>query len=172
MLTQFLSTLWQRKSEQDAERRAVAGILEALAAELKVFKDSALDPTAKQLKELTHRRELAQNREGPKPDPFVKTHIGQNYFSIFELNAGALGRINDRQLREDIIGAYHFAKDLVDRLNATFPEYQIWLASDPEEKKRSTNTLRGFEDGIRASVTALQGDLDKLFPKIEKYLER
>ena len=83
-----------------------------------------------------------------------------------------LGRINDEQLRREIISVCSFAKGLMDQLNATFPEYQDWRnASDDYKKKLSAATLRGFEDGIRKSVIGLQRDLADLLPKIEKYLD-
>jgi hypothetical protein len=36
VLTQFLSTLWQRKSERVAERRAIDGVLQAMSNSLRI----------------------------------------------------------------------------------------------------------------------------------------
>ena len=63
-----------------------------------------------------------------------------------------LGRIHDAQLRQEIINVYNRSKDLMDRLNAIFPEYQVWRNASPfggSEKEVSAAMLGGFEDGIR-----------------------
>jgi hypothetical protein len=162
----------QRQRDLEIEQRAVKGTLQAIATELKVLKASALDPLDKHLKDLTKARELAARREGPEPHPFVKSRIEKNYFIIFESNAAMLGRINDEQLRREIISVYGFANGLIDELNVTFPEYQIWRnTSDNLEKKISAAMLAGFEDTIRINLKGLQRDLGDLLPKIEKYLD-
>ena len=162
----------QRQRDQETEERAVKGTLQAIAAELKVFKAYGVDSLGKKLKDLTHARELAQNHEGPKPEPFVMSRIETNYFIIFESSAAILGRINDEQLRQGIISVYNLSKDLMDRLNAAFHEYQVWRnASTAVGKDKSANMLMGFEDGIRKRADSLQRDLADLLPKIEKYLD-
>jgi hypothetical protein len=164
----------QRQRELESEQRAVKGTLEAIAAELKVFKDHALNPLDEKLKALARDRALAEDRERPKPPPFALSRIEQNYLIIFESNAAMLGRIHDAQLRQEIINVYNRSKDLMDRLNATFPEYQVWRNASPfggSEKGVSAAMLGGFEEGIRKSLKDLQQDLCDLLPKIEKYLD-
>jgi len=162
----------QRQRDLETEQRAVKGTLQAITAELKFFKAHGVDSLGEKLKDLTHTRELAQNREGPKPEPFFMSRTETNYFIIFESSAIMLGRINDEKLRQEIISVYYFSKDLMDRLNATFPEYQVWRnASVGSEKEKSAAMLMGFEDSIRTSVDGLQRDLADLLPKIEKYLD-
>jgi hypothetical protein len=164
----------QRQRDKETEQRAVNGTLQAIAAELKVFKAHALDPLDEKLKDLTKARQIAENREGTKPEPFALSPIETNHFIIFDSSAAMLGRINDEQLRRETINVYNRIKDLIDRLNATFPEYQIWRNASPfggSEKGASADMLRGFEDGIRKSLMNLQQELGDLLPKIEKYLD-
>jgi hypothetical protein len=162
----------QRQRDLEIEQRAVKGTLQAITAELKFFKAHGVDSLGAKLKDLTDARELARNREGHKPEPFVMSRTETNYFIIFESSAVMLGRINDEKLRQEIISVYNFSKDLMDRLNATLPEYQVWRnASVGSEKEKSAGMLMGFEESIRTSVIGLQRDLADLLPKIEKYLD-
>ena len=43
--------------------------------------------------------------------------IDQNHFTVFESNAGLLGRIDDEQLLKQIVSVYGQSKGLVDALN-------------------------------------------------------
>jgi hypothetical protein len=43
VLTQFLSSRWQRKSERDAEARIVIGVLQAIETEVELFRAKFLD---------------------------------------------------------------------------------------------------------------------------------
>ena len=161
-----------RQRDRETEQRAVKGTLQAITAELKFFKAHGVDSLGEKLKDLTHARELAQNREGPKPEPFVMSRTETTYFIIFESSAVMLGTINDEKLRQEIINVYYFSKDLMDRLNTTFSEYQAWRnASVGPEKEKSAAMLMVIENSIRTSVNGLQQDLADLLPKIEKYLD-
>jgi hypothetical protein len=162
----------QRQRDLEIEERVVKGTLQAMATELKLFKEHALDPLDRVLAELSVAREEAKKRRMLPPDPLVKNPIEQNYFIIFESNAAILGRINAEQLRKEILRVYNFGRDLVDRLNATSPEYQRWrnLSYADSTKETSANMLMGFEDGIRNAVSILKRDIPDVLSKIEKYV--
>jgi hypothetical protein len=98
----------QRRRDQEVERRAVNGILQAIAAELQVLKCDNFEKLQMTLNE---------RQEATHLTPLAMTTTEQNYFIVFESNADAIGRINDEKLREDIIRVYGHAKGLVDSLN-------------------------------------------------------
>jgi hypothetical protein len=162
----------QRQRDREIEEREVKGTLQAIATELKLFKEHALDILDRDLAVLSSARERA-NKTGFLVDPFVKNPITQNYFIIFESNTAILGRINAEQLQKEIIGVYNFCKDLIDRLNATFPEYQLWrsLSDADYAKTTSLEMLMGFEDAIRVALNNLKRDIPDVLSKIEKYVD-
>jgi hypothetical protein len=173
LFTQKQAAKDQRQRDLEIEQRTVNGSLQAIATELKLFKEHALDPLDRNLVDLSTAREVAKKEHGDEPDPFVKNPITQNYFIIFESNTAVLGRISSERLRIEIIGVYSFCKDLVERLNATYPEYQRWrdLSYVDREKYTSENKLMGFEDGIRNAVNSLKREIPDVLSKIEKYVD-
>jgi hypothetical protein len=139
-----------------------------IAAELRVLKDDCLDPLEKKLCELTEKRQKGQMLE-----PFVISSTKRDYVVVFQSNAGLIGKIDDQRLREGIIRVCGLFTALVDRLNATYPEYQIWRNSSPidGEKERSASLLKSLEDGIRNGLPTLQGELGEVLKQIERYLD-
>jgi hypothetical protein len=94
----------QRQRDQEVEEREVKGTLQAIATELKLFKEHALDPLERNLADLSAARELVKKTGGIPVDPFVKNPITQNYFIIFESNTAnswesQFGAIADRDHR-------------------------------------------------------------------------
>jgi hypothetical protein len=71
VLAQFLSTLWQRKTEQNAERRAVDSTLRAILAELKVIKAYFLDRLDWELETQQKKREAARKNRASQPQPIA-----------------------------------------------------------------------------------------------------
>lgn len=109
ILTQFLSTLWQRKGVRDSERRALVGTLQAMATEVEVFKVKFLDGFGIVFKEPTPE---APFRHLPKV-----ASLKQNLFSVFDSNAAVLGQIPDAGLRRKIVATYAKLKAMVDVVN-------------------------------------------------------
>src|SRR5260370_34379650 len=122
----------QRQRDQEEERRAVNGILQAIAAELQVLK---CDHFGKLRMTLNERQ---KSREAPLVTPLAMTRTEQKYFLVFESKAGALGRISDEKLREDIIRVYGLAKGLVDSLNAHFRDSEHWREISGSSPDRQT----------------------------------
>ena len=155
----------QRQRDQETEQRAVKGTLRAIAAELRVFKSDNCDKLQKILKERQKLRE--------SPLPLAMTRTEQNYCTVFESNAGALGRINDAKLREDIVRVYGHVKGLVDILNANSRDFEHWRnipAGTSPDKLAACMNLAELEPGIRDGVSVLQCQLDEVLKKIEEYL--
>jgi hypothetical protein len=50
----------------------------------------------------------------------------QNYFPVYDSNAGLLGRITNAELRQKIAKAYSESKTLVDWVNYNEQRYQEW----------------------------------------------
>ncbi len=68
----------QRDRERETEREAVIGTLKAIQAELDYLKTNCFDPLQKQIKDR-------------KSGVIHTKRIDQNYFTVFESNAGLLG---------------------------------------------------------------------------------
>src|SRR5262245_31509049 len=109
VFTQFLSTLWQRKSERDAEERIIIGVLQAIATEVELFRVKFLDAF-----KLTFRDSNPQTLRIHLPKVASQT---QNLSAVFDSNAAALGRISDATLRRKIVGTYMKLKAMVDLVN-------------------------------------------------------
>jgi hypothetical protein len=79
----------------------------------------------------------SQGRSLPEGQPLRWIYkVRQNYFTVYESNCGALGQIEDDDLRAAIIGAYVDAKGLLDNHlvnNDLFEAYQraVRVPSDP-----------------------------------------
>ncbi|HET9378634.1 MAG TPA: hypothetical protein VFO40_26930 [Chthoniobacterales bacterium] len=90
----------------------------------------------------------------------------QNYFTVFESSAAALGRITDRKLRENIISVYGDVKGLVDSLNTNSREFNIWrsfpVSNPPPEKQLVADMIEGLE-------TRMRNGLDELHPSWTNY---
>jgi hypothetical protein len=71
VLTQFLSTLWQRKSERVAERRAIHGVLQAMSTEVELFKDKFLNGFEDVFGEPNSMASSVHATEGCAAEPFL-----------------------------------------------------------------------------------------------------
>jgi hypothetical protein len=97
----------QRRRDEEAGRRTIEGTLRAIAAELKVLKKDSFDPLDERLKD------LAQQKNRP---PLQMTRTEQNRIPVFQSNAHLPGRINDDDLREQIVRVYGLIAGLLDQL--------------------------------------------------------
>ena len=80
-----------------AERRAVKSILQAIVTELRVLQRDFFDKLQRQLNEWHETQEvLREHSFTNRLKPFAMTRTDQNYFIVFESNAGTLGRIKRR----------------------------------------------------------------------------
>lgn len=171
LLAQKQAAKDQRQRDLETGQRATNNILQLISAELTVLKTSNFDPLEQRIKQQRKaREELRKNNLNPPP-PLAMTLTEQNYFTVFESNAAALGGIDDKNLHEDIIEVHGHAKGLVDHLNAMGREFQIWRhLSDTDPKKQLVaDMFVGLEDGLFNGLTDLQGQLAPLLRKIDQY---
>lgn len=163
----------QRQRDEETERRAVNGTLQAIATELKILKADCLDPLEKRLKELVRQREEARKNKLNDPPPLAMIRTEENRVTVFESNAGMLGKIENRELREKIVRVYGLNAGLLDGLNACARDFERWRTlhnADPEKLIVST-MLEDFQIGILNGLSDLQRELCELLPKIEKYID-
>jgi hypothetical protein len=160
----------QRQRDIETERRTINGTLQAIAAELKVLKTSNFDILEKTLKDRSDAREKSGRRDFPPP--LAMTHTEPNRVTVFESNAGMLGKIEDAELREKIIRVYEFVKGLIDSLNANARAFERWrsLPDSHQEKPIVAEMLLGLEQGIQNGLADLQRELGELLKMIEKHL--
>jgi hypothetical protein len=163
----------QRRRDQEAERRAVNGTLQAVATELKVLKADCLDPLEKRLKDLAKYREEARRNRLNDPPPLAMARTEQPRVIVFESNASTLGKIDNQELREKIVRVYGLVAGLVDSLNHCARDFEHWRSvrdTDPEKSMIAT-MLEDFQLGLQNGLSDLQRELAELFPKIDKYLD-
>jgi hypothetical protein len=164
----------QRQRDQEAERRAINSILQAIAAELRVLKGEFFDKLQSQLNDRHEAQEGRQERSfRQSQQPLSMTRTTQKYFIVFESNAGAIGRIEDEVLREDIIRVYGHAKGLVDDLNAYFRDSETWreISGTSPDRQTLPNRLQGLETEIRNDYALFTARVDELLTRIEEYLK-
>jgi hypothetical protein len=162
----------QRQRDLDVERRAKNGTLRAILAELRVIKANILDPLDEQLKTQQKKREQAQKNGAPQPPPMAMAHTEPNRGTVFESNAGMLGKIDNDKLREKIIRVYGLVKGLIDQVNNMGSEFRRWRAQDAAnpEKKGREDMLEELETRLRTGLKELRCEVDEVLLKIEGYL--
>jgi type II secretory pathway pseudopilin PulG len=154
----------QRQRDLESERRAVNGTLQAIAAELRVLKTRNFEVLA---------RTLENRANTPVKAPLAVTYTEPNRVTVFESNAGILGKIEDAELRAKIIFVYELIRGLIDSLNANSREFERWrsLPGSSFTKLEAAEMLLGLEAGIRNGLANLQRESDELLRMIDKYLE-
>jgi hypothetical protein len=60
-----------------------------------------------------------------KQVPLNLPSITQNYFIVFDSSAGALGTIEDDDLRQRILATFYQAKSLIEPINYQHERYQV-----------------------------------------------
>jgi hypothetical protein len=83
-----------------------------------------------------------------------------------------LGRINDNDLREQIVRVYGLIAGLIDHSNEMSQDYKRWcsLRAQPDENRELLDKLREMEGGLRNGLNVLQNDLGPVLEKIDRYL--
>jgi len=159
----------QRQRDEEAERRAINGTLRAIKTELETFQNALVKETDEKLK------------KWEKQTPLDLPSITQNYFIVFDASASALGRIENDDLRERILGAFYEAKRLIEAINSLHQQYQSYeplsragQALDSHQKKQ-LDTLIGdlivwTNVDIPARLLRLQEKVPSVLNDIEKHL--
>lgn len=171
VVAQVVANLLQRNAARGAEKRALRGTLKAMMVELTVIKQEFVDRIFGILEKRTAARAVCK-RTGKNLPPLQWTPSEQNYFTIFESNSSALGRLNDDKLLEAIVRVYGNAKGLFDTLNASPPLYQRWLQL-PEgslEKSNLQANLDELEGIVRGDTTDLLSLIAKVLQAIKESL--
>jgi hypothetical protein len=167
----------QRSRDQEADRDAVNGALQAIVAELKVLKSNSFDQLERTLKDHAARCQEAKRNGSSPPPPLAMGRTEQNRVIVFQSNAGTLGRIKNGELRMKIIRVYGLIAGLADTLNDYALNFERWRALPdlrPQlhpEKQIVIGTLEQIEAGLLKGFGVLQGELSELLPKIEEYLD-
>jgi hypothetical protein len=167
ILTQFLSTLWQRKSERVAERRAIDGVLQAMSTEVELFKDKFLNGFEDVFREPNS---LAPSVHLPKV-----ALLSQNLSTVFDSNAAVLGRLTNATLRRKIVATYMTLKAIVDVVNHYSERRAFWESVRYQENVMGINEIKGeaqtWAERIRRNVPELQNEITDLLVEIRKYLD-
>jgi hypothetical protein len=153
----------QRRRDEGSERRTVEGTLRAVSAELKVLKAETLDDLHKTLKVRAEHRDFA---------PLEMTSAKQNRVTVFQSNAHMLGRINDDNIREQIVRVYGLIIVFFDYANMMAHDYELWrsLRNQPDENRELLNKLKILESHLQKGTEALQSEIPQLLDRIDKYL--
>jgi hypothetical protein len=109
----------ERQRARDAERERISGILHALREEILQLWLILAQDLGTQIETLDLKR---------KPLPYWS--YNQSYFSVFDRNAGAIGQIENDQLRTSLVRTYMFAKRLVDQYQG-YTRMDLRVPSNP-----------------------------------------
>ena len=165
----------QRQSDLDAERRAVNGTLQAIKPELEVFNTELVGELKRKFGDWDTQK--ANDAQRDERAPFDIPPVTQNYFIVYDLNAGMLGRITNTELTKKIVTTYARAKSLMDAVNYYAPRYQ-----ERDRLSRGTGPEPGLAQGmdlglrkwanetIRERLEAVEKELPGLLKEIERYL--
>jgi hypothetical protein len=167
---QIQSSRDQRRRDLEIDQRDVKGTLQAIAAELSVLKSESVIALRQQLDDLLKRRE--EQHVSHLELPFIVPTVEKSHTVVFESNASVIGKIGDPSLTKEIVHVYGLISGLIDRLNATVPEFQNWrLASiHGGGKQMAAGLLKSLEDGIRNGMPRLERKIDDVIQRIEGYV--
>jgi hypothetical protein len=99
--------------------------------------------------------------------------IRENYFVVFDTCATALGKIDNEELRANILGAFYQAKILIEAINYQNQRSQererlareglghIAMRMDPDLKTWADVTIRGRLERLKQVVPCLLDDIEK-----------
>ena len=160
----------QRQRDVEAERRAITGTLQAIAAELRVLKTRNFDVLGSTLKDRADIR--SQSGRNDFPPPLAMSYTEPNRLAVFESNAGILGKLEDAKLREQVIWVYELVRCVIDSLNADSREFVHWrsLPESSPEKRAVGDMLLRLEGSILIELADLQRESDELLRMIDEYL--
>jgi hypothetical protein len=115
----------QRRERVKAEADLIRGFVQSIADELKTVWE-------RQSREIGPHLKSRAKDQAVRPFP-----VHQSYFIVFDTNASLVGRIPDRELREQIITTYVEAKRFVDSLQyyeRTHNEYYQYFSNLTDEE--------------------------------------
>jgi len=166
----------QRAIDLEAERRAVNGTLQAIKPELEVFNAELVGDLKRKFGDWD--KQKPRNEQQDEREPFAIPPVTHNYFIVYDLNAGMLGRITKAELTKKIVTTYARAKSLMDAVNFYSPRYQErerlsrGVGSEPAQAQGLDLGLRNWaNETIRERLEAVERDLPTLLEDIQKYLE-
>jgi len=159
----------QRKLSVESERRAVNATLGAIKAELEVYENKGLATLATTL---AQRNEAKQ--QNFDPGPLAVMPIKRNMFTVFQSNASTIGKVENDELRREIIDVYGAAGALVDILNFNETRVDLWfnpVLAAQRVNAQQANELARLETIIRSGFAAHRPDVRNLINNIQKYLD-
>jgi Mg2+ and Co2+ transporter CorA len=166
----------QRTSDLEAERRAVNGTLQAIKTELEVFNTELVGELKSKFGDWDRQKPSDQQQDQRKP--FDIPPVTHNYFIVYDLNAGMLGRITKAELTKKVVTTYARAKSLMDAVNYYAPRYQErdrlsrGVGSEPTQAQDMDPGLRQWANQtIRERLGVVERNLPGLVEDIQKYLE-
>jgi hypothetical protein len=153
----------QRESDREAESRQIKGVLKAIEDELFVIEHWLIGS----LGTVFPKGVPTNQPQAPVKIPF----IDQNLFTIYDSNAGNLGKVPDEETRHLIVRTYTRAKTLIDMVNQYSARYQAWdrlrhgTGTEPSQSQQIFPELMGWSAEIRRL-------LDEIKPFVAALKER
>lgn len=98
----------------------------------------------------------------------------QYYFTVYNANAGLLGRITDATLRNMIVSTYISAKGLLDTLtcnSASIEEYELAVRMETPRDPDAEASLIAYSQAVRQAGEELEAEADALLAKLAKRLK-
>jgi hypothetical protein len=162
------AALDQRERDREIEQQALAGTLRAIRAELLVLRADCLQPLWNRLKAAV-------------PGPFPTMPVQENFFIVYESNAGLIGKIDNQTLLTTIVSVYGQAKGLNDAMNFNHLRCSTWInlqaAQQADKRTTSVEQFANIEQeltliraGIDRGLGLLLEDSQKLCAQIEAHL--
>ncbi len=156
----------QRKSDREAEEREVNGVLKSIEHELNEIEHGFLAPLE---------AAFPESRKSDQSGLPLKTpSINQNLFTIYDSNAGKIGKVADANTRHLIVRIYTSAKLSVDILNQYNRTYQVWdrlrhgFGTEPSQAQQILPELSHWASEMRRATSALRELLRVLVPRLKE----
>jgi hypothetical protein len=115
-----------------------------------------------------------RDKKGQSQLPLKAPAVYQNLFSIYDSNAGALGKVTDPTTRQLIVRTYTRAKTLVDMLNQYNQRYQVWdslrhgTGTEPTRSQQMYPDLLEWASEIRRLNLEIRPFLSALLKRLKE----
>ena len=156
----------QRESDREAEEREVNGVLKSIEDELNEIEHGFLSSLEAPF--------LESRKSDQSGLPLKPPSINQNLFTIYDSNAGKIGKVRDAKTRQLIVRMYTSAKLTVDILNQYNRTYQVWdrlrhgTGTEPSRAQQIAPEVLHWESELRRGTSVLRDLISALVPRLKE----
>jgi hypothetical protein len=168
LLATYKAHKWQAAELREKDERIIKAVLQAIHDEVETLWDNYMDTAGSHIEALPDNQPL--NMYWP---------LTQDYFTVYNMNAFQIGRIEDPDLRKLIVSTYTKARALIDsyRMNNDIVqkhEYAYWIWQETKSQvhgERATALLHNlvqYASGLKKRHADIKAQVQLLLRELRK----